>query len=83
MWCTAAEWAPSFWATVVVPENAEDQVTPLEDGIDLPDRVDDQLRWLEDAQLDPTFVWAERDLVVIRAVKLLRAVVARLHGRKH
>ena len=54
---------------VVVPENAEDQVTPLEDGIDLPDRVDDQVRWLEDAQLDPTLVWAERDLAVIRAAK--------------
>lgn len=54
---------------VVVPENAEDQVTPLEDGFDLPDRVDDQVRWLEDAQLDPTVVWAERDLAVIRAAK--------------
>ena len=54
---------------VVVPEQSEDQVTPLEDGFDLPDRLDDQVRWLEDAQLDPTVVWAERDLAVIRAAK--------------
>ena len=31
---------------VVVPEQSEDQVTPLEDGFDLPDRLDDQFRWL-------------------------------------
>ena len=54
---------------VVVPERAEDQVTPLEAGVDLPDCLGDQLRWLVDAQLDPTVVWAERDLAVIRAVK--------------
>ena len=44
-------------------------MTPLEAGVDLPDRLDDQLRWLKDAKLDPTVVWAERDLAVIRAAK--------------
>ena len=54
---------------VVVPEQSEDQVTPLEAGVDLPDRLDDQLSMLVDAQLDPTVVRAERDLAVIRAGK--------------
>jgi tRNA (cmo5U34)-methyltransferase len=54
---------------VVVPENAEDQVTPIEPGVDLPDRLDDQVRWLADAGLEPTVVWAKRDLAVVRATR--------------
>jgi len=52
---------------VVTPERAEDQVTPIEPGVDFADRIDDQLRWLADARLKPTVVWVERDLAVIRA----------------
>jgi tRNA (cmo5U34)-methyltransferase len=53
---------------VVTPERGEDQVTPIELGVDFPDGIDDQLRWLEDARLKPTVVWVERDLAVIRAM---------------
>jgi tRNA (cmo5U34)-methyltransferase len=52
---------------VVVPDKADDQVTPLEPQVDLPDRLDDQLRWLAEAQFQTTVVWLERDLAVIRA----------------
>ncbi len=37
-------------------------VTPIEDGYDLPDRLDDQLDWLRAAGLAPEVVWAVRDL---------------------
>jgi tRNA (cmo5U34)-methyltransferase len=52
---------------VVVPENPADAVTPLEEGFDLPDPVDDQLRWLEKAGLTPRVVWAWKDTAVLRA----------------
>ena len=52
---------------VVIPENAEDRVIPLQPEVDQPDRLDDQLRWLVDARLEPTVVWAEKDLAVVRA----------------
>jgi tRNA (cmo5U34)-methyltransferase len=54
-------------ADVVVPARDEDVVTPLSSGYDLPDRVDDQLRWLEDATLRPRVFWAEKDLAVLVA----------------
>lgn len=57
---------------VIVPENAADQITPIEPGVDLPDRLEDQLRWLADAELEPTVVWMERDLAVIRAIPASR-----------
>jgi tRNA (cmo5U34)-methyltransferase len=50
---------------VVIPERPEDAVTPLTSGFDVPDRVDDQLRWLEEAGLRARLVWAERDLAVL------------------
>jgi tRNA (cmo5U34)-methyltransferase len=52
---------------VVVPESPDDAVTPLEEGFDLPDPLDDQLRWLEDAGLTPRITWAWKDTAVVRA----------------
>ena len=52
---------------VVVPERPEDAVTPLTADFDLPDRVEDQLAWLEAAGFEARLVWAERDLAVVTA----------------
>jgi len=54
---------------VIVPENPDDRVTPIDEteGYDLPDRIDDQLRWLADAGLAPELRWVDRDLAVIAA----------------
>ena len=54
-------------ADVVVPENEEDVVTPIDWEYDLPDRVDDQLQWLRDAGLEADTLWSYKDLAVIRA----------------
>jgi tRNA (cmo5U34)-methyltransferase len=50
---------------VVVPEDPADRVTPIDEGFDLPSRVDRQLEWLSAAGLSPSVVWAEQDLAVI------------------
>jgi tRNA (cmo5U34)-methyltransferase len=50
---------------VVVPERPEEAVIPLTPGFDLPDRVTDQLAWLEAAGLGAHLVWADRDLAVL------------------
>lgn len=54
---------------VIVPEDPADRVTPIdeEEGYDLPDRLDDQLRWLADAGLTPEARWVDRDLAVLVA----------------
>ena len=54
---------------VIVPENPDDRVTPIDEteGYDLPDRIDDQLRWLAAAGLTPELRWVDRDLAVIVA----------------
>lgn len=52
---------------VVEPARDEDAVTPLSDGFDLPDPVDDQLEWLAAAGFEPRVTWAWKDLAVIRA----------------
>jgi tRNA (cmo5U34)-methyltransferase len=56
-------------ADVVVPENEEDVVTPIDWEYDLPDRVDDQLAWLRDAGLEAETVWSYKDLAVMRATR--------------
>lgn len=58
-------------ADVVVPERAEDVVTPIDGVHDLPDRVDDQLEWLRDAGLTAEVVWREKDLAVLSATRRL------------
>jgi tRNA (cmo5U34)-methyltransferase len=55
-------------ADVVVPEDEDDVVTPIDWEYDLPDRVDDQLDWLGDAGLDAKTVWIYKDLAVMRAI---------------
>jgi tRNA (cmo5U34)-methyltransferase len=52
---------------VVVPDDPADAVTPLHPGYDQPSRVDEQLQWLNDAMLDATLQWNERDLAVLIA----------------
>jgi tRNA (cmo5U34)-methyltransferase len=52
---------------VVVPHDPADAVTPLHPGYDQPSRVDEQLQWLNDAMLDATLQWNERDLAVLIA----------------
>jgi tRNA (cmo5U34)-methyltransferase len=54
-------------ADVIVPGRPDDAVTPLTPGLDLPDRLDDQLDWLAAAGLDPVATWVRGDLAVIRA----------------
>jgi tRNA (cmo5U34)-methyltransferase len=56
-------------ADIVVPEREEDVVTPIDDVMDLPDRVDDQLEWLHQAGLEAELVWLEKDLAVLRATR--------------
>jgi tRNA (cmo5U34)-methyltransferase len=52
---------------VVVPESPEHAVTPITEGFDLPDSVDDQLRWLAAAGFSTRLAWAWKDLAVISA----------------
>jgi tRNA (cmo5U34)-methyltransferase len=54
-------------ADVVVPERSEDAVTPLTEGFDLPDTVDDQLKWLAEAGFTANVTWTWKDLAVISA----------------
>jgi tRNA (cmo5U34)-methyltransferase len=52
---------------VVVPEDPKDAVIPVEEGFDLPDRVDDQVSWLAAARFNPQIVWRWKDLAVVSA----------------
>ncbi len=52
---------------VVVPERAVAEPVPLEAGVDLPDTVGDQLRWLADAGFAASVVFAEDDVAILRA----------------
>ena len=52
---------------VVVPEDPADAVTPLTAEHDRPSTLAEQLEWLGAAGFDSHLVWAERDLVVVRA----------------
>jgi len=53
-------------ADVIVPEDPADAVTPLTPEFDLPDRLDDLQRWLEDAGFDVEPTWVRGDLAVLR-----------------
>lgn len=57
-------------ADVVVPEEPEDAVTPLSEGFDLPDRLDDQLEWLREAGFEPVVCWRWKDVAVVQAAIL-------------
>ena len=56
-------------ADVVIPEQPEDAITPLEEGFDLPDRLDDQLAWLREAGLEPEVMWSWKDVAVVAATQ--------------
>jgi tRNA (cmo5U34)-methyltransferase len=52
---------------VVVPDDPLDVVTPLDDDIDHPDGVADQLGWLRDAGFEASAEWVAGDLAVLVA----------------
>jgi tRNA (cmo5U34)-methyltransferase len=54
-------------ADVVVPPDPADQQIEIDWVMDLPDRLDDQLEWLEEAGFDAEAAWTFKDLAVIRA----------------
>jgi tRNA (cmo5U34)-methyltransferase len=54
---------------VVVPERQEDAQIEIDWVVDLPDRADDQLAWLDAAGFHAELVWSYRDLAVIRATR--------------
>jgi tRNA (cmo5U34)-methyltransferase len=54
-------------ADVVVPDDPADALTPLTEGYDLPDRADDQLRWLAAAGFAARTAWQAADLAVLVA----------------
>jgi SAM-dependent methyltransferase len=57
---------------VVVATGEVAQPVPLEEGVDVPDTVADQVAWLEDAGLRPSVVFAENDVAVIAADRIAR-----------
>jgi tRNA threonylcarbamoyl adenosine modification protein (Sua5/YciO/YrdC/YwlC family) len=52
---------------VVVPVDPADATTPLTLGYDHPSPLNDQLRWLAEAGLEPSVVWQQGDLAVVAA----------------
>jgi tRNA (cmo5U34)-methyltransferase len=54
-------------ADVVVPDDPEDQQTPIDGEYDLPDRLDDQVEWLREVSFEATPAWVQKDLAVVRA----------------
>lgn len=51
---------------VVVPDASVQRPVPIEPGVDLPDTLHAQLRWLEDAGLEVSVVHAADDLAIVR-----------------
>jgi len=54
-------------ADLVVPEQAEDVVTPATPGFDKPDRLADLVAWLREVGFVTAVEWARQDLAVLRA----------------
>jgi tRNA (cmo5U34)-methyltransferase len=52
---------------VIIPANPTDAVTPIEPGVDLPDRIADLLIWLDEAGFTAQPTWVRNDLAVIKA----------------
>jgi tRNA (cmo5U34)-methyltransferase len=51
---------------VVVPTAPASRPVPIEEGFDLPDTAIDQVRWLADAGLSASIVFADADLAILR-----------------
>jgi hypothetical protein len=51
----------------VVATAAVTKPVPIEEGVDLPDAVADQLRRLSDLGLNASVIFAEADLAILRA----------------
>lgn len=67
---TAAALEPggSFvFADVVVPDDPSRAFSPLDSPYDRPDRLDDQLQWMDDAGLEARVIWVRDDLAVVKA----------------
>jgi tRNA (cmo5U34)-methyltransferase len=63
---------PGGWfvlADIVVPEREEESQIEIDWEMDLPDRLDDQLKWLGEVGFEAEPVWAFKDLAVIRAMR--------------
>jgi tRNA (cmo5U34)-methyltransferase len=54
-------------ADVVVPDDPDDAQIAIDWVMDLPDRLDDQLVWLQEAGFDAEAVWSFKDLALVRA----------------
>jgi tRNA (cmo5U34)-methyltransferase len=54
---------------VVVPEDPADRRIPIDGVVDVPDRLDDQLRWLREIGFAAAATWAQLDLAVVRATR--------------
>jgi len=54
-------------ADLVVPEQAEDVVTPATPGFDKPDALSDLVAWLREVGFVTAVEWAWQDLAVLRA----------------
>jgi tRNA (cmo5U34)-methyltransferase len=52
---------------VVVPDDPADMQIEIDWVVDLPDRLDDQLSWLDDAGFHAKPFWVSKDLAVVRA----------------
>jgi L-threonylcarbamoyladenylate synthase len=52
---------------LVVPRDPSEAKTPQTAGFDKPSRVDEQVGWMREADLEPTVVWEKGDLAVIAA----------------
>ncbi|SNQ50096.1 Methyltransferase [Frankia canadensis] len=54
-------------ADVIVPEDPQNAVTPVNGVYDKPSRLPDQLAWLHHAGFEPAVTWQRDDLAVITA----------------
>jgi tRNA (cmo5U34)-methyltransferase len=52
---------------VVLPTAPVSTPVPLEPGVDIPDSVSDQIKWLHDAGLDASVVMTDADLAILQA----------------
>jgi tRNA (cmo5U34)-methyltransferase len=50
---------------VIVPNDPNDVVTPIDDGYDQPSTVAEQLEWRADAGFEAHIAWVDRDLAVL------------------